>query len=72
MHIINRVFRHARRQRSLCPIRLLRTLQQREIEITFQQRGQAKFTNAEETSCNQCVEDFAATSFRPRRSIRRS
>src|SRR4029077_12916865 len=57
MHIINRVFRHAHRQRSLCPIRLLRTLQEREPEITFHQRSEAKFANAKETSCNQRVED---------------
>ena len=57
MHIIDRVFRHARRQRSLCPIRLLRTLQEGKSEITVHQRSEAKFANAKETSCDQCVED---------------
>src|SRR5207248_1953771 len=57
MHIIDRVFRHARRQRSLCPIRLLRTFQESESKITFHQRSEAKFANAKETSCDQCVED---------------
>src|SRR5436305_14234742 len=57
MHIIDRVFRHARRQRSLCPIRLLRTYQESESKITFHQRSEAKFANAKETSCDQCVED---------------
>src|SRR6266480_8158635 len=57
MHIINRVFRHPRRQRSLSPIGLLRTLQERESEITLEQCSQAKFANAKKTSCDQCVED---------------
>src|SRR5262245_28666264 len=59
MHIFNRILRHSRRQRSLCPIRLLRTLQKCEAEITFHQRSEAKFSNSKKTSCDHCVEDPA-------------
>src|SRR4029077_4938377 len=42
---------------ALSPICLLRTLQEREPEITFHQCSEAKFANAQETRCYECVED---------------
>ena len=59
MHVVERVFRHARRQRPLRPIGFLRTFRKLGSEVALHQRTQAELADAEQPRRDDCIEDFA-------------
>src|SRR5690348_2135886 len=57
MCVVNRVFDHARGQRTPGPIRFLRTFGQFYAEMPFNQSGQAKFLNSQQSGRDYSIED---------------
>ncbi len=57
MRVVDRVLDHAPWQRSLRPIRLLRTLRQFDVKKSLDQRGQTKFANPEQARRDHGVEN---------------
>ena len=59
MGVVFRVCLHRRRERTARPVRFLRTLGKRHVEIFLDQGGEAEFLQAEHSRRDDGVEDFA-------------
>ena len=57
MHIIERVFHHARRQRPHRPVGLLRMFVKLNTKKALHERTQTELADPEQSRCNDCVED---------------